>query len=49
MNRRQMGFRLTQRSLDWLRAQAELRGISMNDVVQELINKEMTNEASRAA
>jgi predicted HicB family RNase H-like nuclease len=39
--RRQTGFRLTERAHKWLKEQAEERGISKNDVVQEMINKEI--------
>jgi predicted HicB family RNase H-like nuclease len=39
--KRQTGFRLTEKAHEWLRAQAQERGISRNDVIQELINEEM--------
>jgi predicted HicB family RNase H-like nuclease len=39
--KRQTGFRLTERAHEWLKEQARERGISKNDVVQELINKEL--------
>ena len=42
--RRQTGFRLTERAHEWLKKQAEERGISKNDVVQEMINKEIKRE-----
>jgi predicted HicB family RNase H-like nuclease len=40
--KRQTGFRLTERAHEWLREQAQERGISKNDVVQELINEKMS-------
>ena len=49
MKKRQTGFRFTEISLNWLKAQAEQRGISMNGVLQEMINKEMAQEQSKAA
>jgi predicted HicB family RNase H-like nuclease len=42
--KRQTGFRLTERAHKWLEVQAKERGISRNDVVQELINKEITKQ-----
>jgi hypothetical protein len=39
--KRQTGFRLTERAHEWLKEQAWRRGISKNDVVQELINREI--------
>ena len=42
--KRQTGFRLTDRAHDWLEVQAKERGISKNDVVQELINEKMLQE-----
>jgi predicted HicB family RNase H-like nuclease len=39
--KRQTGFRLTEKAHEWLKAQAQERGISKNDVVQELINETM--------
>ena len=37
-------YRLTESSDRWLIEQSKKRGISKNDVVQELINKEMEKE-----
>jgi predicted HicB family RNase H-like nuclease len=42
--KRQTGFRLTERAHEWLKEQARERGISKNDVVQELINLEITSK-----
>lgn len=39
--KRQTGYRLTERSLNWLAKESQRRGISMNDIVQELINHAM--------
>ena len=36
--KRQTGFRLTDKAHEWLKEQAEERGISRSDVVQEMIN-----------
>ena len=36
--KRQGGYRLTDKAHEWLRRQAEERGISKSDVVQEWIN-----------
>jgi predicted HicB family RNase H-like nuclease len=45
--KRQTGFRLTERAHEWLKAQAKERGISRNDVVQELINAEIALSEKR--
>jgi predicted HicB family RNase H-like nuclease len=45
--KRQTGFRLTERAHEWLKVQAQKRGISKNDVVQELINREIEQQAER--
>jgi predicted HicB family RNase H-like nuclease len=37
--KRQTGFRLTEKAHEWLKEQARRRGISRNDVVQEMINE----------
>ena len=42
--KRQTGFRLTRKALEWLKEQARNRGLSMNSVIQELINQEMAKE-----
>jgi predicted HicB family RNase H-like nuclease len=47
--KRQTGFRLTERAHEWLKTQARERGISKNDVVQELINSEIANSVKREA
>jgi predicted HicB family RNase H-like nuclease len=39
--KRQTGFRLTEKAHRWLEEQAKERGISKNDVVQELINEKI--------
>jgi predicted DNA-binding protein len=39
--KRQTGFRLTEKAHQWLKEQSRERGISRNDVVQELINEKM--------
>jgi hypothetical protein len=39
--KRQTGFRFTEKALDWLKEQAQERGISKNGVLQELINREI--------
>ena len=44
--RRQTGLRLTEKAREWLRKQAEERGISKSDVIQEWINGEMAKEAA---
>jgi|GEM_PF-5004195 len=41
MKKRQTGFRLTEKAHRWLGTEAKERGISKNDVVQELINEKM--------
>jgi predicted HicB family RNase H-like nuclease len=49
--KRQTGFRLTEKAHEWLKEQAKQRGISRNDVVQEMINEriERQNRESNAA
>jgi predicted HicB family RNase H-like nuclease len=39
--KRQTGFRLTEKAHEWLKEQAKQRGISRNDVVQEMINEKI--------
>ena len=39
--KRQTGFRLTEQAHEWLKVEARKRGISKNDVVQEMINREI--------
>jgi predicted HicB family RNase H-like nuclease len=45
--KRQTGFRLTEKAHKWLEEQAKQRGISRNDVVQEMINKEIGRQEAR--
>jgi predicted HicB family RNase H-like nuclease len=45
--KRQTGFRLTERAHDWLREQAQERGISKNSVLQELINEKIKQYESK--
>jgi predicted HicB family RNase H-like nuclease len=47
MTKRQTGFRLTEKAHEWLKEQAQKRGISKNDVVQELINAEIASEEKK--
>jgi predicted HicB family RNase H-like nuclease len=45
--KRQTGFRLTEKAHNWLKEQARERGISKNDVVQEMINERIEEQESR--
>lgn len=47
--KRQAGFRLTERAHDWLRRESKRRGISKNNVVQELINEKIESEVVQDA
>ncbi len=43
--KRQAGFRLTERAHEWLERESQKRGISKNDVVQEMINEAIEEES----
>jgi predicted DNA-binding protein len=45
--KRQTGFRLTEKAHQWLKEQSKERGISKNDVVQELINEKMEQQRDK--
>lgn len=47
--KKQIGFRLTAEALQWIDDEAKRQGISKNDVIQLLINKQINNEKKTQA